>query len=84
MVRIEFKLFASLSEYLPAHVKGHSIALEVPEGTTIYDLIDRFHVPREQAHLVIRNGVFVPPSERATYTLQEGDALALWPPVAGG
>ena len=84
MVRIEFKLFASLSEYLPAGARGHSVSLEVPDGTTIYELMDRFHVPRDQAHLVIRNGVFVPPSERETYTLQEGDALALWPPVAGG
>jgi len=84
MVQIEFRLFASLVEYLPANASKHSIFLDVPDGTTIYDVIDRFKVPREKAHLVILNGVYVHFEERDTYKLQEGDALALWPPVAGG
>ena len=35
-------------------------------------------------HLVLVNGVYVPPAERATRTLEEGDVLAIWPPIAGG
>jgi sulfur carrier protein ThiS len=35
-------------------------------------------------HLVLITGVFVPPGERATRTLVEGDVLAIWPPIAGG
>ena len=84
MVHVEFKLFASLVEYLPANARGHSVDVDLPEGTTIYDLMDRFHVPREQAHLVVRNGIFVHFAERDSYKLQEGDVIALWPPVAGG
>jgi len=30
------------------------------------------------------NGVFIPASARATHALLPGDALAVWPPVAGG
>ena len=84
VVQIEFKLFANLTEYLPAGARGHSVLLDVPDGTTIYEVMDRFHVPHEEAHLIFRNGIFVPHSERDSYKLQEGDALALWPPVAGG
>lgn len=84
VVRIEFRLFASLVEYLPANAKKHSVFLDVPDDTTIYNIIDHFKVPREKAHLVILNGVYVHFADRDTYTLQEGDALALWPPVAGG
>lgn len=84
VARIEFRLFASLVEYLPANASKHSIFLDVPDDTTIYNVIDRFKVPREKAHLVILNGVYVHTAERDTYKLQEGDALALWPPVAGG
>lgn len=84
MVRIEFKLFASLIEYLPANASKHSVSFDVPEGTTIYDVIDRFKVPRSKAHLVILNGVYVHFADRNSYKLQEGDTLALWPPVAGG
>jgi hypothetical protein len=33
---------------------------------------------------VLVNGVFVPPRERESLRLAPGDALAIWPPVAGG
>jgi len=35
-------------------------------------------------HLVLLNGHFVAPDQRATTIIQENDALALCPPVAGG
>ena len=35
-------------------------------------------------HLVLVNGVFVPPDERAGKCLDNGDVLAVWPPIAGG
>jgi sulfur carrier protein ThiS len=84
VVNIEFKLYADLMRYLPATAKQQSVSVEMPEGASIYDLMDRFHVPRDQAHLVICNGRFVPPSQRAGYRLQNEDIIALWPPVAGG
>jgi sulfur carrier protein ThiS len=40
-------------------------------------------VPLGQVHLVLVNGVFVPPSVRDN-PLSEGDELAVWPAVAGG
>jgi sulfur carrier protein ThiS len=41
-------------------------------------------MPPKLVHLVLVNGVYVPPEERATRTLAPGDVLAIWPPVAGG
>ncbi len=35
-------------------------------------------------HLVLVNGSFVGPEDRAARVLRAGDALAVWPPVAGG
>lgn len=84
MVQIEFRLFASLIEYLPANASKHSVLLEIPDGTTIHEVIDRIKVPRDKAHLVILNGVYVHFADRDTYKLQQGDILSLWPPVAGG
>jgi sulfur carrier protein ThiS len=84
VIRVEFKLFASLMAFLPADVQGHSVVVDVPDGITVYDLMDRFQVPREQAHLVVCNGIFVPPSQRHNQVLRNGDTIALWPPVAGG
>lgn len=70
--------------YLPAGTKGHSVSVEVADGTTIYEVIDRFKIPRQRAHLVVCNGVIMHPTERDQYQLREGDVLALWPPIAGG
>jgi molybdopterin converting factor small subunit len=88
-VQITFKLFATLSDYLPAQLDEHArvgnqIALDVPEGTAVQAVIDRFHMPRALVHLVLVNGNYIPPAERAGHLLHEGDALAVWPPIAGG
>ena len=83
-IRIAFKLFASLSDYLPDGHRGNRLDLEVDEGTTVADMIHRYRVPERSAHLVLVNGHFVPPAERACRRLAEGDELAIWPPIAGG
>lgn len=83
-MRVAFKLFASLTDYLPPERDGNRIELDVEEGTTVSELIARFRVPERSAHLVLVNGHFVPPTARATRRLGDGDELAVWPPIAGG
>jgi len=56
----------------------------VPAGTTAVQLLNRYRVPVEQAHLVLRNGVFLDRAQREQIALEEGDVIAVWPPVAGG
>ncbi len=83
-MKLKFKLFASLTDYLPADRKGNIVDLDLPAGTTIQTVIDQYRVPEKSAHLVLVNGRFIPPSERVSYVLEENDELAIWPPVAGG
>ena len=84
-MRITFKLYATLSGFLPAGTEKHAIRIEVPEQVTACDIIDRYQVPRDMAHLVLLNGVFLPPEARVEPgRIKEGDTLAIWPPVAGG
>ncbi len=83
-MKITFKLYAALSEYLPPGAHNNAITVDVPDDATVDAVIDRFHVPRELTHLVLINGVFCAPEARAGKTLAPGDTLAIWPPIAGG
>jgi len=88
-MRIDFKLFAMLSDHLPAAADGHTrtgnaLMVDVPEGTSVQEVIDRFKLPSRLVHLVLVNGVYVPPEARAGHVLTADDELAIWPPIAGG
>lgn len=83
-MNITFKLFATLTDLLPANRQYNAVALNIAPETTINDLVVRYQVPPKLVHLVLINGVYVAPSERAIRTMVEGDVLAIWPPVAGG
>lgn len=52
-IRIAFKLFASLSDYLPSGHRGNRLELEVDEGITVAEMIRRYNVPERSAHLVL-------------------------------
>ena len=84
-MHITFKLYASLTPYLPADARqSNRIALDVAEGTPIARIIEPFGLPPKLVHLVLVNGVYVPPEERLSYVPKDGDVLAIWPPIAGG
>jgi sulfur carrier protein ThiS len=85
-LKVVLKLYASLTDYLPQQGRDqrHAVDVEVPAQTTIDAVIERFNLPRRSVHLVLVNGVYVAPAQRASRTLAEGDHLAIWPPVAGG
>ncbi|NML14735.1 sulfur carrier protein ThiS [Azohydromonas caseinilytica] len=84
-MRITFKLYASLTEYLPPEARrGNAVQLDLPEGCTIAQAVEPYGLPMKLVHLVLVNGSFVPAEQRATRALVEGDVLAIWPPIAGG
>lgn len=83
-VRITLKLMATLTDYLPQPRQGHQMALDIAPGTTIQDVVERFRLPWKLVHLVLVDGVYIPPDQRGSRVLLEGETLAIWPPVAGG
>ncbi|HMK14949.1 MAG TPA: MoaD/ThiS family protein [Burkholderiales bacterium] len=83
-MKIKFKLFAALADYLPQPSRTNSVELEVAADSTIQSVIDQFQLPIKLVHLVLVNGLYIYPSDRITTKLKEGDVLAIWPPIAGG
>lgn len=83
-IEVTLKLYASLGAFLPEGSTRNEARVRIAPGTTIDALLDAHNVPRESRHLVLLNGVFQPPAARPSVMLSERDALAVWPPVAGG
>jgi sulfur carrier protein ThiS len=83
-MQITIKLYAMLSEYLPPDAVHHVSHLDMPDTTSISNVIEHLHLPEELVHLVLVNGVYVPPSQHPTTALKDTDTVAIWPPVAGG
>ncbi len=83
-MEITLKLYAGLSQYLPENSDKHSIILNISSSESALSILDKYNVPKESAHLVLLNGVYLEPEERNKPNFHEGDSLAVWPPVAGG
>ena len=60
------------------------VEIEVDPTASIRDILAPYGLPEKLVHLVLVNGHYIAPEARGTRTLQEGDALAVWPPIAGG
>jgi molybdopterin converting factor small subunit len=71
-----------LRKLLPSDSDGTKATIEVEDGLTVTELIEQLQIPKEMAQLVLVNGVNI--EGEYSRTLQEGDTLSVFPPVAGG
>lgn len=88
-MRITLKLYAMLADHLPSELdgekrSGNELPVNVSDADTVQGVIDRLRLPAKLVHLVLLNGVFIPPEAREAHAFAAGDELAIWPPIAGG
>jgi molybdopterin converting factor small subunit len=79
-MKIEIKLFANFREYLPPGSEKYTCWLELEEGTTVGQALEKLKIPESIPMITLVNGLhrtFEDP-------LQTGDVLSVFPPVAGG
>ncbi len=79
-MKIELNLYASLAEYLPDKARRNPNSIELPEGTTIKQLIEQLHIPLDAPRIIFLNGVHAP----LDALLKDGDRLGMFPPLGGG
>jgi sulfur carrier protein ThiS len=79
-MQVHVKLIATYQRLLPSGTKGNVIPLEVPEGTTIGQVMTRFEVPLDDTSVILLNGLTVP----LDTPLSEGDTAAAFSAIAGG
>ena len=75
---VKLKFFAGLREYLPEG--SNPYPAELPDEATVGDALRTFGVPEDKPRILLVNGRH---SDLAQ-TLQEGDELSVFPPIAGG
>jgi molybdopterin converting factor small subunit len=76
---VKVKLFSFLNKYAPGGT-GEAFDLELPERSTIADLITRLEIRPNEVSIAYVNG-----EARATlYRLRPGDEVGFFPPVGGG
>lgn len=79
-MKVEVCLLATLSVYLPRGGSGDSVSLEVPERTTVGQVVANLGIPAHVDCLRVVNGHDASPEQ----VLADGDVLSLFPPLAGG
>lgn len=82
MVRVEIFLFATLRSYHPqGRDRGsEGFTLKVESATTLAQIYDTLGIPPEEVKMNFVNNRHQSPD----YQVQEGDKIALFPPIAGG
>ncbi|MBW2716543.1 MAG: MoaD/ThiS family protein [Deltaproteobacteria bacterium] len=84
-MRIYVRLFANLRDRFPSDDRGRG-EIELDEGTSLAGLIERLEIPDPLAQMVLIDGIQQPRgrTERAKRTLEDGQTVSIFPPVAGG
>ena len=77
-MKVKISLFATLRKFSPSGKNVFSLDLEPP--TTVAALIDRLGIPPSTHRIVLINGHHGKPEA----FLADGDAVTMFPPMAGG
>jgi len=79
-MKVNVRLQAILRRYRPAGFKGDVVQVDLPDGATARDAAIALSVPADMIHAVFVNDK----QSTLNAALSEGDAVRLFPPVAGG
>ena len=83
-MKIHVKTAGLLGGYLPPGGERNRAVLKVQSGATPLDVMRQLRLPLEASYLVSLNGTVVRLAERGVRVLNEGDQLAIMPPLKGG
>jgi molybdopterin synthase sulfur carrier subunit len=79
-MHVSVKLFATLVEYVPGIEPGASFKVEIPDGSSLSDLMNQLNLPEREAKIIFVNGYKQSPD----YQLQDNDEVGVFPPIGGG
>ncbi len=78
-MKVEVRAFATLRPFLPQGTRQAAV-LDVPDGSTIRDVVRFLGVPDEMTVIALLNGHEAEPD----HILSGDDVVTLFPPLVGG
>ncbi|MBN1876443.1 MAG: MoaD/ThiS family protein [Anaerolineae bacterium] len=79
-MQINVKLFATLQRYKPEVFAGEVFVVELPEKSTLADIVKYLQIRANEVKVMFVNGR----ARAELYRLQDGDEVGIFPPVGGG
>jgi molybdopterin synthase sulfur carrier subunit len=88
-IKVYVKLYATLAKRVSGPIlaqhpqglrAGSRLELELPEGSTLADLVDYLALPREDIKVSFVNAQ----AQDFDYHLKAGDEVGIFPPIGGG
>lgn len=75
-ISVTVKLFATLKKFGEA-----KSVVTLPEGSTVKSILEKWNIPKDEKTLIIMvNGR----GRESDFVLENGDVVALFPPIGGG
>ncbi len=79
-MKVYVKLIATYQRLLPPDASGNAIEVDVPEGTTVAQVLLPYGVPLDDSSVIVLNGRMTD----LNTPLSEGDTVAAFSAIAGG
>lgn len=79
-MKVKVKLYATFSRYRPGTLAGTPFEVELPEGSTLKDLINQLEIPESEVKVCFVNAR----TQELDTPLNNGDDVGIFPPVGGG
>ncbi len=77
---VHIKLFATLSRFSEGGYAGAPFEFELPEDSTLQDLVKLLNIPAEEAKVTFINGTI----QSMDWIIQPADEIGIFPPIGGG
>jgi len=80
LMLVEVRVFSGLEKFLPSQCFGEPFPVDLPNRSTIKDLLCKLGIPEDQVFTILVDGKH----QKLDYTARDGEAIAIFPPVGGG
>ena len=77
---VHVKMLANYRAVLPPDAVHGTVELDVPAGTTVYDVVSRYPIPLNDESVIVLNGLMT----EMNMLLKEGDTVTAFSAIAGG